>query len=284
MHLSLLDWVSVGISLGTAAAQVFLLHTMRRKDLHKDFPMFFFYNAAFAAISVILTVIFLLNGINSSPYFYIYWILNTTLMVFEFGVMYEMFVHSVKPYSGLTDLAKMLFRWAAVFLLIAAVLNAFSGTGSGITKCVAATAYLSRGLRLMQCGMLLLFFVFERRLGLSWKTRVISASIGLSTNAACGLAITFFRTHYPAWDLGFDLAENTIYMGIVAAWIVTFSRPQEGRQNVMDSPRKLIFQRWNDTLLSTPFAQSNLAMASMDSFLPNVERTVERVMARKMTQ
>lgn len=75
------------------------------------------------------------------------------------------------------------------------------------------------------------------------------------------------------------------YMATFGFWLVIFALPEPARKTVQDSPMRLVFQRWNDTLLSTPFAgQNNLAMASMDSFLPNVERTVERVMARKMTQ
>jgi hypothetical protein len=284
VHLSSFQWLSVGISLLTAGGQIFLLNVMVRKDLRKSFPMFFLYNGTYAAVSVFLNVVYLANGAASPVYFYIFWILNTALMLLEFTVMHELFVHSVKPYSGLIDLAKMMFRWAAAFLLLVAALNAFATSGSGLMKCVAATVYLNRGLRLMQCGMLLLFFLFERRLGLSWRTRVISASIGLGLNAACSLCLTFFRARYPSGGLGFDLTENGVYLAVVGAWIACFWLPQGGHQNVMESPRKLIFQRWNDTLLSTPFAmQSSLASASMDSFLPNVERTVERVMARKMT-
>ncbi len=49
---------------------------------------------------------------------------------------------------------------------------------------------------------------------------------------------------------------------------------------------KLIFQRWNEVLVSTPFGSSaaTASMGHLDSFLPNVEQTVDRVMARKMVQ
>jgi hypothetical protein len=44
----------------------------------------------------------------------------------------------------------------------------------------------------------------------------------------------------------------------------------------------LIFQRWNEALISYQHG-GDLAFAPSESFLPSVERTVERVMARKMT-
>jgi hypothetical protein len=57
------------------------------------------------------------------------------------------------------------------------------------------------------------------------------------------------------------------------------------RGNVLDSPRRLIFQRWNEALL-THTVRGEMAFASggMDSFLPGVEQTVDRVLARKIVQ
>jgi hypothetical protein len=265
------------------AFQLVLLKVLLDKGLRAQFPVFFAYNAAYAATTVVL----LWAGVSAGPaapaYFYLYWILNSVLIFLEFGVMYEVFVHAVKPYSGLVDLAKLLFGWAALFLLLAASLTAFSTAGPHLAKCVAATAYLDRGLRMMQCGLLILFFLFERRLGLSWRSHSVCAALGLGTVAASGLSITFLRTQHAAWALPLDLASNAIYLATVITWVVCFRLPQPERKTVLDSPARLIFQRWNDALSATPFvSHGGAAVAQMDSFLPNVERTVERVMSRKM--
>lgn len=263
--------------------QVVLLNILLGKRLRASFPIFFAYNAAYAATNTVLIVAQLKAGSASPVYFYLYWGLNSLLMLLEFGVMYEVFVNAVKPYSGLIDLAKLLFGWAALFLLLAASLTAFSTAGSHLAKCVAATAYIDRGLRMMQCGFLILFFLFERRLGLSWRSHSVCAALGLGTVAASGLTITFLRTQYPAWGFGLDLIDNLVYVAVVLTWVVCFRLPQPERKTVLDSPAKLIFQRWNEALQASPFAtQGNLAVATVDSFLPNVEKTVERVMARKM--
>lgn len=263
--------------------QVVLLNILQSKRLRASFPIFFAYTAAYAATSTVLIVADMALGTASPIYFYLYWGLNSVLMLLEFGVMYELFVNAVKPYSGLIDLAKLLFGWAALFLLLAAGLTAFSTAGTHLAKCVAATAYIGRGLRMMQCGLLILFFLFERRLGLSWRSHSVCAALGLGTVAASGLSITFLRTQYTAWGSGLDLVDNLVYLGVVLAWVVCFRLPQPERKTVLDSPAKLIFQRWNDALLTTPFVSAGgAAAAPIDSFLPNVEKTVERVLARKM--
>ena len=86
-------------------------------------------------------------------------------MVLEFAVLYELLVNALKPYSALIDLGKMLFRWAAVFLVLAALLTALATTGSGSNKMVAACELLQRTVRLMQCGLLLLFLGWKSVLG-----------------------------------------------------------------------------------------------------------------------
>jgi len=271
------------VCLISAAIQLLLLKILANKGLRERFPAFFAYNAAYAAITVLLTVAGVFGGPASAAYFYLYWVLNTILMLLEFGIMYEVFVHAVKPYAGLIDLAKMLFGWAALFLLLAAALTAFSTSGSHMLKCVAATAYLERGLRMMQCGLLILFFLFEKRLGLSWRSYSVCTALGLGVVAASELGITFFRTEYPASGLFLDFMTNVIYLGTLLWWVGCFRLPQPERKTVLDSPAKLIFQRWNDALLATPFvAQGGAAAAQMDSFLPNVEKTVDRVLARKL--
>ena len=82
------------------------------------------------------------------------------------------------------------------------------------------------------------------------------------------------------------MIENACYFaGVVAFWSVSLARPEPAHKNVLDSPSRLIFQRWNEALVSYG-NRGELAMASnsVESFLPGVEQTVERVLARKMVQ
>ena len=267
----------------TSLVQIGLAVLLSKKGLRQKLPIFFAYNIANAAVNIVLTIAAPTIGWNSKIYFYLYWLLNLTLIAFEFGIMYEAFVHAVKPYSGLIDLAKMLFGWAGLFLLLAAGLTALSIGGSAVDRFVIATAYLERGLRMMQCGLLILFFLFERRLGLSWRSPSVCAALGLGTVAATGLTATFFITRYPAYTSAFDIVNNGVYLAMVSAWVLCFRLPQPARKNVLDSPSKLIFQRWNEALMASPFSGTpSMAMAPADPFLPGVEKTVDRILARKM--
>lgn len=269
----------------TALAQAAILAILVKRNKRADFPVFFWYNAL--AVTCALTLL-IADGAKATvgQYFYLYWFLNAVLMLVEFGVMYEIFIKALKPYSGLIDLGKMLFRWAAVFLLLASTLTAVVTADTKIAKCMAAVNLLDRGLRLMQCGLLLLFFLFERKLGLAWRSHTVCIGLGLGTSAAFSLSSSYLHTRFAQWTTTLDFLTVIQYLAVVGFWAICFYVREPERSKTVDAPSKLIFQRWNDVLVTTRFAGTAAAssMGSMDSFLPNVEQTVERILARKMVQ
>jgi hypothetical protein len=279
------DWIPSAFVLGTALVQASVLVILTKRKSRAEFPVFFLYNALAVAGALIL---FTADALKASValYFYLWWIVNTLLMLVEFGVMYEIFVKALKPYNGLIDLGKMLFRWAGAFLLLAAALTAVATADTRMAKCIAAVSLLERGIRLMQCGLLLLFFLFERRLGLAWRSHTVCIALGLGLSAAFSLSSSYLHTRFPQWGPVLDFVNYIQYLAIVSFWAACFYWREPERTNVLDSPSKLIFQRWNDVLTASRFSGSSVSgsVGALDSFLPNVEQTVDRVLARKMVQ
>lgn len=273
----------MGLAVTAAFLQILLVRVLAKRKLRSEFNIFFTY----CSFGIGVTALGIAGYAFSSKvqYFYLYWVMNFLLTALEFGIMYEIFVNALKPYSALIDLGKMLFRWAGVFLFFAAVLTAVATSGSGSSKCLAAVALAERSLRLMQCGFLLLFFFLERRLGLSWRNHNATIAIGMGATAAMDLTISYLTTHYPGWNDGLSMVNGVFYIGVLLFWSSALALPEPGRKSVLDSPSRLIFQRWNEALL-TYSARGDFALAtgSVNSFLPNVEQTVDRVLARKIVQ
>ncbi len=282
MHISQIQWILVAIAVVAAGVQAFTLRILNQRKLRSEFPVFFRYSL-FCVFGCVITLIS--SVVNCPQYFYVYWTLTAVTMVLEFAVLYELLVNALKPYSALIDLGKMLFRWAAVFLILAALLTAFATTGSGTNKLTAASELLQRTVRLMQCGLLLLFFGLEKRLGLSWRTHSMSIAMGLGIYAGADLSTTYLIDRLPALAGSFQIFTNLVYLGAASLWAYSLAKPEPVRSNVLDSPRRLIFQRWNEALL-THSVRGEMAFASggMESFLPGVEQTVDRVLARKIVQ
>jgi hypothetical protein len=284
VQISSIQWTLVALALIGAAVQGFTLRIMRNRKMLSDFPVFFRYSAFCAAASVVSLLPYIFYC-SSELYFYGYWIITTATMVLEFAVLYELLVNALKPYAALIDLGKMLFRWAAVFLILAALLTAFATAGSGNSKLIAASDLLQRTVRLMQCGLLLLFFGLEKRLGLSWRTHSMSIALGLGVYAGVDLSTSYLIDRVPAMTNAFHILTNLVYLGASSLWAYSLAKAEPARSNVLDSPSRLIFQRWNEALTSYSIrGEMAFASSGVESFLPGVEQTVERVLARKIVQ
>jgi hypothetical protein len=284
VNFSPLDWAATAFSIGTGLVQAAIFVALIRRHIRSNFPVFLSYIGFSAASNLLLATMGTRIGLTGVQYFYLYWVFNTLLMLLEFGVMYELLVNALDPYTGLIDLGKMVFRWAAVFLLLVGTLTAFATSGTAIVKCFSAVDIIERSIRLMQCGLLLLFFLFERRLALSWRNYSVSLAVGIGTTAAITLCLSYLRAHFLAWRPTLDVIDAASSFGVTVYWVLCFAQPAPARKNVLDSPSKLIFQRWNDALLAAPVGaqERNHGMGSMDPFLPGIEKTVDRVLARKI--
>ena len=278
--------ISNGLVILTAAVQTGLLVIMNKRGKRSEFPVFFWYNAMSVVFALVLLAVYT-SGYSPSQYFYfyLYCALNSILLLTEFCVMYEIFVKALKPYSGLIDLGKMLFRWAVAFLILAATITSFATHSATLERCLSGTNQLERSLRLIQCGLLLLFFLFERRLGLAWRSPVVLIGLGLGISASISLISSFLLLRMPQWDTALNYVDYLQAVLIVSFWTVCFYMREPNRKTVHEAPSKLIFQRWNDVLVSSRFGNAAAtATIGVDSFLPNVEQTVERILARKMVQ
>jgi hypothetical protein len=278
VHLSPLQFAMLAIPLAALAAQVATLYIFIKRKLHTEFPIFFRYTIFCVACWIPMGAEYLFSC-ECLDNRYLFWICSGLLVCFQFGVLYESFVNALKPYAALIDLGKMLFRWAAVFLLLAALLTALAARGPEEGRVLYAQHVVERILALMQIGLLLLFFGFERRLGLAWRSYSMAVALGLGISAAATLSTSYVEARYPSWQNGVVLVTKVLYLGIVAFWALCFRHTEPARKNVMDSPSRLIFQRWNEALLAHGYGQSTSA-AGVETFLPGIEKTVERVMAR----
>jgi hypothetical protein len=270
--------LSVGLGAAIGIARLAMVAFIGRK---KPAGQFSYFNtwSIFGALAVLLSIPAIF-WTSCQQYFYVYWVLGFLYLGLEFFVIYELVTSTLKPYSALIDLGKMIFTWALVFLTVVAAITALTTVGAHQTKLDAAAAVIERSLRLIECGILMLFFFFEKRLRLPWKDWSFSLALGLGLTSAVDLISSYLRSRLPYQVNVIDCVYSVVFIGVMSFWAYSLSFKTQAKIAIVESPSRLIFQRWNESLASYGFGD----FAPYDSFLPNVERTVERVMARKMTQ
>jgi hypothetical protein len=254
---------------------------MVNRSLRTTYPLLFSYLAVNALTVPILLAIF---RYAPNQYFFAYWMTSTMSMLVGFAVQYEVFVAVFKPFSAVIDLGKMLFFWAAAFLLFAGFLTALATSGTHSSKIVVAVDLCDRCVHMMQCGLMLLMVVFQKRLNLSWRSSGMAIALGLGIIAAMDLIVSYAQTRFPGWENGLAILNSTAFSGALILWAVRFSSREIEPAKAAAAPSRLIIQRWNDALIS--YRQGDMALSSlgMNSFLPGVEQTVERILASKMVQ
>jgi len=254
---------------------------VRRRKLYSIFPAFSNYLILYVVVaSVGLAAYFY----NCPAYFYVDWVLTLLLVSLEFGVIYEVLTHTLKSYSALADLAKIMFRWGAGFLLFMALVTALATSGGHVGRLQAAMNVIEHSVRLMECGLLFFLLVFDTHLGISWRSHGMCIAMGLGVYSAVDLIVSYL-VMLPSPSVALlGTIDGLVYIGVLAFWGSLLRLPEPARKTVLDSPKRLIFQRWNEALISTTLARrtSGVALTPVESFLPGVEQTVERVMARKM--
>lgn len=192
MHWMLAGSATISVLLAGAVISILLRH---KRSLH--LRIFLAYCASYIAIMILGWSAYFYAFYSGRPYLSFFWVLSVVHMALEFGVMYEIFRNALRPYSALVDLGKMLFSWASGFLLLTATLTAVATSGSSAAKVGAAFAVVERSMRLMECGLLLLFFFFEKRLGLSWRNPNVSIALGLGTTASVDLILSYLKSRAP---------------------------------------------------------------------------------------
>ena len=254
---------------------------MAKRNLRTAYPLFFTF---LGIITLSVPVSALIYRFAIGQYFYAYWTASTLVMAVGFAVQYEVFVDILKPYSAVIDLGKMLFFWAAGFLLFAGFLTALVTSGTHASKIVVAVDLCDRCVHLMQCGLMLLMVVFEKRLNLSWRSSGMGVALGLGVIAVMDLAASYAQGRFPGRENEFAMLNSLAFCGVALFWAMRLGAPESGPAKAADAPSRLIIQRWNDALIS--YRQGDMALSSIgvNSFLPGVEQTVDRVMARKMVQ
>lgn len=275
--MSVTQWILFGT---TSAVFLLILGVLHVRKIRSSFPVLF----QFTLFALISSLILMASAFwTCSGYRYIFWTLTALYTVLVFAAFHEAFLYLLKPFSAVIDLGKMLFLWATAFLLFTAFLTALTTAGSGNNRIITAMQLLERSCDLMQCGLLLLLVTFQTRMGLSWRSRGMSVLLGLGTYSAFDMTYSYMLEHFRGWAHQLDFANQIVSIAVFGFIAVALWLPEPARRRAQDSPKLLILQRWNDVLSGHGFGPVPApAMSFVDSFIPGVEQTVERVMARKM--
>jgi hypothetical protein len=238
------------------------------RKLYKKFPVFF----SFVVFQLLqFVVLFPIHQYRSyALYFYSYWIGSIIGLLFAFLVIHEIFLEVFRPYHMLRDLGTILFKWAALVMMIVAVVVAVSNPAAQ-SPIIQALLTMQRTVRVVQVGLVLFLMIFSSYLAISWKQPSFGIALGLGMMASSQLAGNALYSGGQISDSTFTVATMSLYCCTVLVWLVYAAKKAVSPHH---SATALVSQRWEEGLgdLQTP--------APADSLIPMFERMVDRALSR----
>jgi len=253
-----------------------------RKELRKEYPFFFSYVLFEGLSSALLHILSFqtntLHTISHGTYFYIYWVQSALADIFALAVFRELFLAAFKPFVGLRDMGRVVFRWAAVALILIGAAVLFSSSLPGAQRIELMVVNLERAISIMQCAMLLFLFMGSSYLGLPRSSHVFGLSLGF------GILATANLVYYAAMALtGYMHTVRTAALLLTpiiafalapAIWVV-YAIWTEPAREVVDVPVSSPLLRWNE--IATVFGHSGGRVAFLEHpepFMPEAKRFV----------
>src|SRR2546428_634826 len=241
---------------------------MFRRKLHREFPFFFAYIVSQILIFSFLFPIYRLG--NPAYYFYSYWISSVVSLALGFKVIHEIFLDIFRPHYTLKDLGSVLFKWAALVMLLAAGV-VLAASPSANEPLVRAVLTVQRCVRVIQCGLVLFLLFFSRYLGISWRQRSYGIALGFGGFASIELGASALYSGGQISQTTLSLANMVAYNCAILTWL-GYALVKAPSKHVSSS--LLMSQRWDQSLgdLQHP--------AAGDSLIPMFEGMVDRAFSR----
>lgn len=251
------------------ALQAVIAFIMVRRNMRRDYPMFFNYTI-FQVVSHVL--MFVLWKSSYQLYYYGYWTNSALGILLGFAVIREVFLESFRPFEGLRELGEMLFSWSLLVLVLIALISAFSSSTPDDGRLYIALITGERSIRILQCGLVLFMFVFARYLGVNAKHQLFGIALGFGTFAAVEMITLLLRMQYSIISGNMmRIFISGSYFVAVAVWLGYTLAPVPARRAEL-LPQS---ERWNHSLAGA------LNIPEPDGFLTSIDHTVERLLDKQ---
>src|SRR5581483_3499103 len=239
------------------------------RKLHRTFPIFFYY-LLFQVLNFCVVFPAYRYG-TYQQYFYSYWGLQAVSLALGFKIIHEVFLDVFRPYHALKDLGSVLFKWAALVMMLVAIVVAAASPTTQQGPIVQAVVTVQRCVRVSQCGLILFLLVFSKYLGVTWRSHSFGISLGFGGFAGAELLMIALNASGNASEVSVALVNMVAYNAAVLLWMGYAYLKAPEREN----PANLLMsQRWNQSLgdMHQPLPA--------DSLIPMFEGMVDRAFSR----
>lgn len=248
--------------------QILTAAIMTWRKLSRRFPVFFAYTI-FQIVA--FAVLFPAHMIGARFFVYTDWTLTTSSLVFGLFVIYEVFLEAFRYFHTLRDLGRVLFKWAAVVMLLVACVVTVESPIVRSAPLGEALFTIQRCLRVTQCGLVLFLLMFCKYLGTSPKQSSLGIAAGFGGFAAIQMIAVACHASSFISQVTLTFVTAVAYDLTILLWLFYVLHKQTAREPVNSL---LTSQRWEDTLSDIHHPEP------VDALIPRFETMVDEVLSR----
>jgi hypothetical protein len=259
------------------------------KGLHRRFPAMGYY-LALRAISTAL-LMFVLYEV-SQPWsreiharqIYGFGFLAAYLAsaVLLFFVCIEIFRSALSAFPGIAKLAIVIFRWAAMVAVIVS-LSSISYAHAGLYVFSEILYGLMHSVSVLELCLLAFLCLSMNALRLTVRDLSFGIALGFGLMSTGEFIVASLSSHLSSLSGPVDFVYESSILVALAIWMVYSILPEPARKPVL-MPASSTIYRWNEIASALGHTGTRVAVPQPagNFFLSDVERVVERVLARNM--
>jgi hypothetical protein len=202
--------------------------------------------------------------------------------VLLFFICIEVFRSALSLFPGITKLAIVIFRWAAVVSVIVS-LTSISYANKGISIIADISYGLMHAVSVLELCLLAFLCLSMNALRLTVRDLAFGIAFGFGLMSSSDFILASWSSRIASMSDPVQFIYEALILATLAIWMVYCILPEPARKPVL-MPASSTIYRWNEIASALGHTGTRIAVQQPANsfFLSDVERVVEKVLARNM--
>ena len=262
-----------------------------KKGLHHRFRAMSYYLAMRAVSTPLLFVVLRAESLGwgrvhevvlSKIYYFGFFATYLATVVLLFFICIEIFRSALAAFPGITKLAIVIFRWAAVVSVIVS-LSSISYANRGL-HIVADVSYgLMHSVSVLELCLLAFLCLCMNALRLTVRDLSFGIALGFGVLSSGDFIVASWSSRVASVNDPIEFIYESLILATLSIWMIYCVLPEPARKPILMPANSTIY-RWNEIASALGHTGTRVAVQQPANsfFLSDVEHVVEKVLARNM--